>query len=153
MPDHLDAVIADLQERIFDETRAAFGALGFERWRRPLYLGALPDPDGHARLTGGCGDTMEIFLKFEGGRVQAASFLTDGCGASTVCGSLAAEAALGKTPEEITEVTGESILERLGTFPAENRHCAFLAAETLQAALDDALRRAVSKAGPPPGRS
>jgi hypothetical protein len=72
---------------------------------------------------------------------KAASFVTDGCGASTVCGSLAAETALGKTPEQLADVTGETILAILGVFPEEDRHCAFLAAETLHAALDDYMRK------------
>jgi nitrogen fixation NifU-like protein len=149
MDDTLDAFIDGLQQQIFEETRAAYGELGFQRWRRPLYRGALADANGHGRLTGTCGDTMEVYLRFGQERVQAASFRTDGCGASTVCGSLAAELALGKTPEELVEITGETILGILGVFPREDRHCAFLAAETLQAALGDYMRKALS--GSPAG--
>ena len=54
-----------------------------------------------------------------------------------VCGSFAAELALGKTPDELVEISGETILQILGSFPEENRHCAFLAADTLQDALND----------------
>ena len=42
---------------------------------------------------------------------------------------------VGRTIDEIAEITGGAILEKLGTFPEENRHCAFLGAETLQEAL------------------
>jgi nitrogen fixation NifU-like protein len=73
--------------------------------------------------------------------VKEASFLTDGCGSSGVCGSFAAELALDKTPDEITNVTGEYILEVLGGLPEEDRRCAFLAAETLQSALEDYMKR------------
>ncbi|MCF8082582.1 MAG: iron-sulfur cluster assembly scaffold protein, partial [Deltaproteobacteria bacterium] len=68
-------------------------------------------------------------------RVKAASFQTDGCGSSSVCGSFAAEMALGKTPDELVDVTGEAILQKLGGLPEEDQHCAFLAGETLQEAL------------------
>ena len=78
-----------------------------------------------------------FFLKFEKSKVKEATFLTDGCGSSMVCGSFAAELALGETPDELVEVSGETILKILGCFPEENRHCAFLAADTLQAALHD----------------
>ena len=54
-----------------------------------------------------------------------------------VCGSFAAEMAHGKGPDELLEVTGEAILERLAGLPEEEAHCAFLAAETLQEALND----------------
>lgn len=140
MGKNIDEFVANLQNQIFEETRSAFGELGFQRWRNPLYRGKMDAPDGYGRLTGTCGDTMEIFLKFENERVYAASFLTDGCGSSTVCGSLAAEMALGKMPEDLADVTGEAILNLLGTFPAEDEHCAFLAAATLQEALSDFIK-------------
>jgi nitrogen fixation protein NifU and related proteins len=145
MGDRLDNFVNSLQDRIFEETRAAYGELGFQRWRQPLYSGAMADADGHARLTGSCGDTMQLFLKFENAKVGAASFLTDGCGASTVCGSLAAELALGKTVDELAGITGDAILGILGVFPEEDRHCAFLAAQTLQEALGDYLRKQIHK--------
>ncbi len=137
MNDKLDDFLDQLQEQIFDETKEAFGEAGFQRWRNPLYLGRMENPHAHGKITGSCGDTMEIFLIFENDRVKEASYLTDGCGSSSVCGSFAAEAALGKRPDELTEVTGETILNKLGRFPKEDEHCAFLAAETLQEALKD----------------
>jgi nitrogen fixation NifU-like protein len=136
MTDDFDTFVDQLQEQIFDETRDAFGEAGFQRWRNPLYRGPLAGADSHARVKGSCGDTMEIFLKFDHGRVSEAAYLTDGCGSSTVCGSFTAEMAFGKTPEELTDITGDAILEKLGTFPEEERHCAFLAAQTLQEAVE-----------------
>ncbi|MBC2711824.1 MAG: iron-sulfur cluster assembly scaffold protein [Desulfosarcina sp.] len=136
MGDSFDAFVENLQEQIFDETREAFGEAGFQRWRNPLYRGPMDAPDSHARVTGECGDTMEIFLKFENDRVCDAAYLTDGCGSSTVCGSFAAEMAIGRTPDELLEITGDAILEKIGRFPEEDHHCAFLAAETLQEALN-----------------
>ena len=91
----------------------------------------------HAKVKGKCGDSIEIFLKFENNRITQASFLTDGCGPSFVCGSYAAEMAIGKDPDELVGITGEVILEKLGGLPEENEHCAFLAAESLQEALND----------------
>jgi NifU-like protein involved in Fe-S cluster formation len=135
MADNFDTFLENLQERIFDETREAFGEAGFQRWRNPLYRGPLDAPDSHARVTGKCGDTMQIFLKLKNDRVCDAAYLTDGCGSSTVCGSFAAEMAIGKTSDELVGVTGDAILEKLGRFPEEDLHCAFLAAETLQEAL------------------
>lgn len=84
---------------------------------------------------------MEIFLRLEGNVVSNASFLTDGCGCSSVCASVACELAIGKEPEGIADVTGEMILEILGGLPDDNVHCAFLAAETLQVAADDSINQ------------
>ncbi|MFH0996617.1 MAG: iron-sulfur cluster assembly scaffold protein [Pseudomonadota bacterium] len=145
MNDRIDDFISGLQERIFEETRAAYGEVGFQRWRKPLYRGVMDDADGYGRLTGTCGDTMQIFLKFEKERVKAATYLTDGCGSSGVCGSLAAELSLGKTPDELMDFSGEKILDVLGVFPEEDKHCAFLAAETVQDAIGDFMKKRIKQ--------
>ena len=105
------------------------------QWLHSLQWKGAGEPDGHACLTGKCGETIEIFLKFNGERVKEASYLTNGCISSKVCAALAAHMARGKTPDEITEITAQSILEFLGEFAKGEEHCAFLAAETLQEAL------------------
>lgn len=115
-----------------------------QRGHASPYKGKLTDFDGHACLTGKCGETIEIFLKFKGERVSDASFLTDGCGSITACGSRAAEMAIGKGPDEILEISGETILRKLGGFPKEEAHCALLAAETLQEALHNYMTTAVN---------
>ena len=147
MSDKIDDFISQLQEQIYEETRTSLGERGFERWRNPQYRGVINNPDGYARITGSCDDTMQIFLKFENENVTEASFQTDGCGSSTVCGSFAAELALGKNPDELAEITGDTILELLGRLPEEERHCAYLAAEALQAALNSYMRISIHKKG------
>lgn len=105
------------------------------QWLHSLQWKGLGEPDGHACLMGKCGETIEIFLNFNGERVKEAAYLTNGCISSRVCAALAAHMARGKTPDEITVITAQSILEQLGEFPKGEEHCAFLAAETLQEAL------------------
>lgn len=109
--------------------------VAFHRWLDSLQAREPLDPDAHAILTGKCGETIAIFLKFEGQRVREASYLTNGCISSKVCAALAAQMAKGRTPDEILEITGDSIMEKLEGFPKEEDHCAVLAAETLQEAL------------------
>jgi len=135
MSDNFDAFIDNLQQQIFDEAKEAFGEDGFQRWRNPKYNGRMQNFNASARVKGSCGDTMEMFLKFTGDRVQSASYVTDGCASSSICGSFAAEMAIGKDLDELAEITGEAILKKIGRFPEEDKHCAFLAAETLQEAL------------------
>jgi nitrogen fixation NifU-like protein len=132
--------IEALKKEILEETKQAYGARAFDRWRNPLCEGALPNPDGYACLRSSCGDSMEVFLKFEGGRVSQASFRAAGCGAAAVCASYAAEMALHEGPEEILRITGQSILERLGGLPREEEPMAELAARTLHAALRNVMR-------------
>ena len=109
--------------------------VAFYKWLHALQWKNNGNPDGHACLTGKCGETIEIFLQFNGERVKEAAYLTDGCISSKICAALAAHLARGKTPDEITEITAQSILDVLGEYPKSEEHCAFLAAETLQEAL------------------
>jgi len=137
MSEDFDDFVEGLQNQIFEETKAAYGDVAFQRWLKPLYMDVMDNPDGYGRVTGSCGDTMQIFLKFENGKVKETSFQTDGCGSSTMCGSFAVELALGKSPDEILDITGESILKKAGGLPEEDKHCAFLSAEALQEALNN----------------
>ena len=140
-PADLPGFIEEIKKDILEETKRAYGEKAFHRWMKPLYEGALANPDGYARLRSSCGDSMEFFLNFDGDCVSEASFRTAGCGASAVCGSYAAEMALHKGPGEILEITGQSILDRLGGLPREEEAMAALAAKTLHAALRDFMRK------------
>ncbi len=137
--DRLDEFVNNLQESIFAEAKEAYGEKGFDRWRNPKYRGRMDDPDGWARVTGSCGDTMEIYLKFENGRVKEASYFTDGCASSALSGSFAAQLAIGKDPDELTEITGDAVLNEIGRLPESDKHCASLAAETVQEAVGNYL--------------
>jgi NifU-like protein involved in Fe-S cluster formation len=135
MTDKLDQFLDDLQEKIFDEAKEVLGDNGFNRWQNPRFRGKLIDCDVHAHTVGACGDSMDIYLKFDNKKVSEASYITDGCGSSNVCGSFAAELSLGKRAEELADITGELILSKLGNVPEDEQHCAFLAAGTVQEAL------------------
>ncbi len=135
--DKLDQFLDDLQEEIYDEAREAMGEKGFDRWRNPRFAGKMENPDAHGRVLGTCGDTMEIFFKFENNQVKEGSYMTDGCASSGVSGSFAVELTLGKTPEELADITGEDVLKAIGKLPEAEKHCAFLAAQTIQDALTD----------------
>ena len=102
-------------------------------------------PDGEARITGTCGDTMEICLKFKEDRVAETSHWTNGCAHSLNCVFAATHLAQGKTPDEIIEIDGESIRDSVGGLPTDHMHCANLAFETLQAALDDYMKKQTKK--------
>jgi nitrogen fixation NifU-like protein len=137
----LDEFADRLQEEINQDVIQTYGERVYERWRNPRFGGRMESPTGYGRVTGNCGDTMEIFLRLEGGLVSDASFTTDGCGCSAVCASVACELAIGKEPGEVADVTGEMILQVLGGLPEDDVHCGLLAAETLQAAVDNCMNR------------
>jgi nitrogen fixation NifU-like protein len=141
MSNSLDKFADRLQEEINQEVMETYGEQVYERWRNPRFGGPMENPTGRGRVTGSCGDTMEIFLRLENGIVSDASYTTDGCGCSAVCALVACELAIKKEPEMLTEITGEAILGVLGGLPEDDVHCAFLAAETLEAALDACMRQ------------
>ncbi len=141
----LDGFVKHLQKEIYKKVEEDYGEKAFKRWLNSMYMGAMEDPDGYASLKGRCGDRMEIFLKFNNECVKEASYRTDGCGSSNICGSFAAEMAIGKSPDEVIEITGEAICRELGGLPPEDEHCAFLAAETLQEALNDYMIKFMKK--------
>ncbi len=135
MADSFDQFFDDLQEKIFEDAKGVLGDKGFDRWRNPKFRGRLEKCDAHGHVRGDCGDSMDIYLRFDGDRVVEASYITDGCGSSNVCGSFAAEMSIGKRVEELADITGEVILDQLGNMPEDEQHCAFLAAGTVQEAL------------------
>ncbi|WP_035273500.1 iron-sulfur cluster assembly scaffold protein [Desulfogranum japonicum] len=130
------AMVDSIQEKVFQDAEEAYGAVGFDRWRNPRFNGVIDIPDATGCITGDCGDTMKIFLQFEQDTVSNASYITDGCASSSICGSFAAEMAIGKTIEQIFDLTGDDILNHLGQFPKNETHCAFLAVKTLQEAVN-----------------
>lgn len=137
----LDDFVNNLQEQIFEEAKQAYGEKGFERWRNPRFQGRMANADGHARVSGECGDSIEIYLKFVNGRVKAASYVTDGCASSAISGSFAAELTLGKDPDALTDINGEAVLKEIGRLPAQDRHCADLAAAAVQEALSTYMKQ------------
>jgi NifU-like protein involved in Fe-S cluster formation len=140
MPDKLDDIVAELQARIDDDTLERYGPVGYDRWKHMKFAGAVDNANGCGRVRGACGDTMQMFLRFANGVVAEAGYVTDGCGSSQVCGSFAAELAIGKSAEELADFQGQAILDLLGGLPEEDQHCAHLAAETVKEAAGDYLR-------------
>jgi len=103
----------------------------------PRTYGAMEEPDAHARITGDCGDTVEFYLRIREGRIEAATFTTDGCMFSIASCSVAAEMATGRTLSQCIGINQSAIADRLETIPADHEHCALLAAMTLQRAIRD----------------
>ena len=97
----------------------------------------IENPDGHARVTGHCGDTMELQFKTEDGRVTAASHLCNGCSISTQCIQSTALMLIDKSIEEIQKINVTHIMDEVGKLPESHEHCALLAETTLHKAIED----------------
>jgi nitrogen fixation NifU-like protein len=141
MTHNADDFVEGLQRQIIEQARQQYSEVVVDHWLNPRNPGPMQDPDGHARIKGPCGDTMEVFVRVEDGIVAEARFLTDGCITSIVSGSMAVELATGKSVAESAGLVSQSaILEALGGLPEGNEHCALLAANTLRAAIEDYVR-------------
>jgi len=103
----------------------------YDNWLKPLYLGIMDVPGVYSASSASGSDTMTIFLRFEGDRVQQATFRTTGSATGSLCCFFAAKLAIEKTSEELGEIKAETIIRSMGGLPEKNRHSAFLAAETL----------------------
>ena len=68
----------------------------------------MPDASCFAKVTGSCGETIEIYLKVDAERVTDASFVTDGCQFSIICGYLATQLAKNKTMDEAIQIGGDT---------------------------------------------
>jgi NifU-like protein involved in Fe-S cluster formation/predicted Fe-Mo cluster-binding NifX family protein len=124
-----------------------FSEVAWDHATRPRNRGPLARHHGHARITGPCGDTMEVWLRIEDERVADISFETDGCGSSLACGSMATCLAAGAPVEQARALSQQDVLDALGDFPPESEHCALLASITVRAAAAD-YQRAISRGDP-----
>ena len=103
----------------------------------PRNAGNIAEADGFARITGPCGDTMEIWLRVRNDTIAEATFMTDGCFTTIVAGSMVTELARGKNTGQALAIGQQDVLNALGGLPEESQHCALLAANTLREAIKD----------------
>jgi nitrogen fixation NifU-like protein len=129
----------EFEELIKQEMRKIYSEAAIEHGMNPRNLGKLEGADGFGRVTGPCGDTMDIWLKVKNGAISDIRFMTDGCGTSIASGSMVTELAKGEKLAKANKINQEDVLNGLGGLPEESQHCALLAANTLKAAIKDYL--------------
>lgn len=125
----------NLSRLLMGDSSEQFTDLAMKLAHEPLNVGELETPDGLGYVRGECGDSMWIYLKMDGDRIAAATFISDGCGATLACGSAATDIVKGLTLEEAGKIGPGQIIEYLGDLPASHHHCAVLTTHTLKKAL------------------
>ena len=125
----------ELQQKILEDARAIYSDKVVEEFYNPKNLGRMSEAEAHGIVEGWCGDTMEIYLRLNGDKIEEASFMTDGCGPSVACGSMLTTMVTAKSLEEAGEILPEDLIEALDGLPEESAHCAKLAVDTLQNAI------------------
>jgi nitrogen fixation NifU-like protein len=128
-----------LQEMVIAGMRKVYSETVIDYAMNPRNLGRLDDADGFARVTGSCGDTMEMWLKIRDNTITGATFLTDGCATTVVAGGMITELARGKSVAQALRINQLDVLNALGGLPEESHHCALLATNTMKEAVRDYL--------------
>ena len=101
------------------------------------YMGAIPDADQTSQMTGSCGDTMGIYLKFENGTIKDARYEVMGCAGAISAAMAAVDLIKGKSIEDARKLNDGDIFRVLQEIPVKKHHCIQLAVKTLQKALNE----------------
>jgi len=141
MATDFDRFVDELQQQIIEQARAVYSDKVIEAFYNPKNLARMPEPDARGIVHGWCGDTMEVYLRLNGERIEQASFMTDGCGPTVACGSTLTTMVQGLSLQEAGGITPEDLLEALDGLPEESVHCAELAVSTLREAIVNQTRR------------
>jgi nitrogen fixation NifU-like protein len=132
MADEIDAIVKNLQEAVL----AGYSQRFKDEFFNPTNIGAIENPDSHVRITGVCGDTIEMSLTIRDAKIHDIKFTTDGCGATIVCASYVTRTAQGKSIEEALRIEPDDVDRYFEGLPEEHKHCAKLAVITLRALLE-----------------
>lgn len=117
-----------------------------EHFRNPRNMGEIKDADGVGTVGNPvCGDMMTIYIKVKDNRIEDIKFKTFGCGAAIATSSMITELAKGKVLEEALKITRKDVADALEGLPPVKMHCSNLAADALQAAIEDYYKKHKSK--------
>ena len=128
-----------MQAMLDREMEKFYSRKTIEYYKNPINIGRMEAPDGTAVVKGGCGDTMEMFLRIEKEVIKEIQFFTDGCGVTLACGSAVTELVKGKTIHDALIISPHNLIDELGGLPRDGIHCAILSVGTLHKAIADYL--------------
>jgi len=129
----------EIEELIMADARKVYSETVIDHAMNPRNPGSIENADGFGKVTGSCGDTMEIWLKVENNKIANTTFWTDGCAPSVAAGSMVTELAKGKDITRAQTLTQQDVLNALDGLPEESQHCALLAVNTIKQAIRDYL--------------
>ncbi|MBU1255682.1 iron-sulfur cluster assembly scaffold protein [Patescibacteria group bacterium] len=109
-----------------------------DHFQNPKNMGKMKNPDVMAEVGNPqCGDIMKLYLKIKDNVIKDISFETMGCVAAISTSSMITEMAKGKTLDQAMKISYNDIAKELGNLPPVKIHCANLAVEVLQKAIND----------------
>jgi len=95
-----------------------------------------PSAVGVSASCGG-GDVLELYLKIKDSVIVDASFLTFGCAAAIVSGSVATTMLKNMMLDEALKLSNKQIIEKIGGLPATKMHCSILVEEAIKNAIEN----------------
>jgi len=114
-----------------------------DHFRNPRNVGEIEDADGVGKVGNPvCGDLMWIYIKVgknkEGEEIiDDIKFKTFGCGSAVSTSSMITEMAKGMTLDDAYKISRADVADELDGLPPIKMHCSNLAADALQAAIDN----------------
>ncbi len=117
-----------------------------EHFKNPRNVGEIEDADGVGEVGNPvCGDIMTFYIKVEDNKLIDVKYKTFGCVAAIAVSSMVSEMAIGKTIDEVLEITNKMVAEALGGLPPNKYHCSNLGADALKAAIEDYKKKEEGK--------
>ena len=117
MATDFDRLVEELQQQIIEQARAVYSDKVIEEFYHPKNLGGMHEPDAHAIRRGWCGDTMEIYVRLKGDKIEKATFMTDGCGPTVACGSVLTQMVTGMSLVKASQVRAADLVVALDGSP------------------------------------
>lgn len=107
-----------------------------DHYKNPRNFGTLDVADRRGRLENVlCGDVVEVFVKFQDGKVSEVKWTGEGCALSQASASLLSEMLPGKSEAELKALSDKEILRIVGEdINPSRKRCATLGLEALQKA-------------------
>ena len=103
-----------------------------DHFRNPRNVG--PVEGANVEITVGHpadGDTMRLYARVRGGRIEAAGFHTLGCVAAIAASSVLTELLSGRTLEEALVIQNTTVAAALGGLSPDKIHCSVMAEEAI----------------------
>ncbi len=100
------------------------------------HMGSIPNADQTAEYIGSCGDTMTIYLVFDGDIIKEAKYEVMGCAGAISAAMAAVDIITGKDIAFAQNLNDGDIFKKLQSIPEKKHHCIQLAVKTLHKALD-----------------
>lgn len=110
--------------------------------KNPRNVGRIADADGFADIGDpSCGDSMQLWIKVDDGRIADIKFLSSGCAGAVATSSMTTVLARGKTIEEAKRITDADVICALEGIPGRDGTCILSGINALLAAIRDYEQR------------